>query len=95
MKLRRVIEILGLSLISIVVGCGGQSIEPESTAVQSIPIVDTTLPVLTTTTLSLTTSVAVSQQSMVGVYFMKNELISVTGRLVGTPDINEALRICC
>ena len=91
MRLRRVIEILGLSLISIVVGCGGQSIEPGSTIVPSIPIVATTLSMSTTTTLSPATSVAVSQQTMVGVYFMKNELISVMGRLVETPDINQAL----
>ena len=85
------IEILGLSVITIVVGCDGQSIEPESTVVQSIPVVATTLPMSTTTTLSLSTSVAVSQQSMVGVYFMKDELISVMGRLVETPDIDQAL----
>lgn len=72
-------------------GCGGQSIEPASTVVESIPNVATTKPIASTTSLSPPTSGALSQQSTVGVYFIKDELLSVIGRLVETPNINEAL----
>ena len=91
MRLRRLIEILGLSLILVFMGCGGQSIEPASTVVESIPNVATTKPIASTTSLSPPTSGALSQQSTVGVYFIKDELLSVIGRLVETPNINEAL----
>jgi len=57
----------------------------------SVPVDETTVAVATSSSLAPTTSVVLSQQSMVGVYFMKNELISVVGRLVATPNIDEAL----
>ena len=71
--------------------CGGQAFEPSATDAVSVPIDETTDSVATSSSLVPTTSEVLSQQSMVGVYFMKNELISVAGRLVGTPNIDAAL----
>jgi hypothetical protein len=73
------------------VSCGGQAVEPTTTDAVSLPVDETTDAIATSSSLAPTTSVVLSQQSMVGVYFMKNELISVAGRLVATPNIDEAL----
>jgi hypothetical protein len=92
MRLRGSVVVLGLLSISIFVGCGDQDFEPTATDAGSVPVDETTDAVATSSSLAPTTSVVLSQQSLVGVYFMKNELISVVGRLVETPDINQALR---
>ena len=92
MRLRGFVVVLGLLSISIFVGCGDQVFEPTATDAGSVPVDETTDAVATSSSLAPTTSVVLSQQSLVGVYFMKNELISVVGRLVETPDINQALR---
>jgi hypothetical protein len=73
------------------VSCGGQAVEPTATEGVSLPVDETTDAIATSSSLAPTTSVVLSQQSMVGVYFMKNELISIAGRLVATPNIDEAL----
>ena len=91
MRLRGFVVVLGLLSIAIFVGCGDQVFEPSSTDAGSVSVDETTDAVATSSSLAPTTSVVLSQQSMVGVYFMKNELISVVGRLVETPDINQAL----
>lgn len=89
--MRGFVVVLGLLSISIFVSCGGQSFESMATDAVSVPVDETTVAVATSSSLAPTTSVVLSQQSMVGVYFMKNELISVVGRLVATPNIDEAL----
>ncbi len=91
MRLRSVVFVLATLPISILVSCGGQAVEPTATEGVSLPVDETTDAIATSSSLAPTTSVVLSQQSMVGVYFMKNELISVAGRLVATPNIDEAL----
>lgn len=91
MRLRRFFVVFVLLSISVFVSCGGQTSEPTATNAVSVPVVVTPDPVATSSSFVPTTSVALSQQSMVGVYFMRNELISVAGRLVGTPNIDAAL----
>jgi len=91
MRLRSVVLVLATLPISILVSCGGQAVEPTTTDAVSLPVDETTDAIATSSSLAPTTSVVLSQQSMVGVYFIKNELMSVVGRLVETPNIDEAL----
>ena len=91
MRLKGSVVVLGLLSIAIFVGCGDQDFEPTATDSGSVPVDETTDAVATSSSLAPTTSVVLSQQSLVGVYFMKNELISVASRLVATPNIDEAL----
>ncbi len=91
MKPSRLVLVFSLVLSSALSSCGSQTNSSASTSVETLPVTDTSDVVPSSTITSSTTSIAVSTQKTIGVYFTKNELMSVVGRLVETPNIEEAL----
>ena len=91
--------LLALSCVAspLLFGCGDSSEETAVSSLVTLPVTDstdveTTMPTTTElgTSVAPTTSV-ISQQTSIGIYFIKGELMSVVGRLVETPDIDAAL----
>jgi hypothetical protein len=72
--------------------CGGEEVNSPPISTGTSTVVDTTENVVSTSSTSPATSVAVSSQTPIGLYLFKNELITVVDRLVETPNIDEGLQ---
>ena len=101
MKISHFLLALSFAVAPSLVGCGDAAVDSDISSILTLPVTDssnvdtnadTSSPTSTeaSTTAPSTTSV-ISQQTSIGVYFIKGELMSVAGRLVENPDIDSAL----
>ena len=96
-KTRHLLLALSCATSPLLAACGDTFQNASESSIVTLPVTDSSSvnPSLPTTTESATTSSTttsvISQQTPVGVYFIKNEFMAVVGRLVETPDIDAAL----